>query len=173
MSRRKLDIRAGPDKAMDKEAQLITPVEVGIACQENLVLVEKEKARKYDLLADELALIYKCRARVIPYVMTWEGIVSKRHKKYSRALEVTKRVQAYLQSRVLKRTLETISFEHRRSIEDGAEKEAVEVVMEGLLRHANVPPASEKPELGETKALEDKEMEAKNKAEDPETKRGK
>lgn len=31
--------------------------------------------KKYDILADELAIQYNLKSRIIPYVMTWEGIV--------------------------------------------------------------------------------------------------
>ena len=57
--------------------------------------------------------------------MTWYGIVTNYHRKYIKQLEITPTIEAYIQSRVLKKTLETISFEHRRGIEDGLEKEEI------------------------------------------------
>ena len=127
----------------DKHARVITLVEVGVTCLQNLLTVETEKARKYDLLADELAALYKCKVRVIPFVMTWEGVVSKRHCRYARELGVTPNVAAYVQTRVLKRTLETISFEHRRSIEDTGREGAVEEAIRRISAAAEgVPPVA-------------------------------
>jgi hypothetical protein len=40
--------------------------EVGITGQDRLQKVEAEKHRKYDLLAEELGIFYKCRMRIIP-----------------------------------------------------------------------------------------------------------
>ena len=54
--------------------------------------------RKYDLIANELGLIYKCKTRIIPYVITWDGIVSVYHKKYMSELGITPSIEAYIQS---------------------------------------------------------------------------
>ncbi|TBU20583.1 hypothetical protein CWI38_0032p0070 [Hamiltosporidium tvaerminnensis] len=66
--------------------------------------IKTEKLRKYDLLANELGLIYKCSVEIIPYVMTWDGI----------RLQIPMNIEAYIQSIVLKKTVETISFDRRR-----------------------------------------------------------
>ncbi|TBU20062.1 hypothetical protein CWI38_0139p0050 [Hamiltosporidium tvaerminnensis] len=68
---------------LDKKKNKITLIEVGITFQDLLQIVETEKLRKYDLLANELGLIYKCSVEIIPYVMTWDGIVTKYYKTYS------------------------------------------------------------------------------------------
>ncbi|KAF7683677.1 hypothetical protein TCON_1113 [Astathelohania contejeani] len=54
----------------DKKENEIISVEVGITSQDNLQIVETEKKRKYDLLANELGLLYKAKTKIIPYVMT-------------------------------------------------------------------------------------------------------
>ena len=54
------------------------------------------------------------KARIIPYVMTWERITTTFHKKYRRELKIDSRTQAYIQSRVLKMTCESLSIEARR-----------------------------------------------------------
>ncbi|TBU02045.1 hypothetical protein CWI36_1202p0010, partial [Hamiltosporidium magnivora] len=64
----------------------------------SLQIVETEKLRKYDLLANELGLIYKCNVEIIPYVMTWDGIVTKYHKTYVKRLQIPMNVEAYIQS---------------------------------------------------------------------------
>lgn len=117
----------------DKKAREVILVEVGITSQDSLQKVESEKVRKYDILAKELGLMYKCRSRIIPYVMTWDGVVTNYHKKHMKELGVTPTIEAYVQSQVLKRTLETISLEHRRGLEDGLDIEvAVQRAVERL-----------------------------------------
>ncbi|KAF7683314.1 hypothetical protein TCON_1467 [Astathelohania contejeani] len=74
---------------------------------------------KYDLLANELGLLYKANTKIILYVMTWNCVVTKYHRNYLKELNITPTIEAYIQSTVLKKTLETISLEYRRSIEDG------------------------------------------------------
>ena len=66
----------------DKKRKEITLIEVGITNLDLLTQVENEKTRKYDLIANEVAQIYKCKVKIIPYVMTWEGLVTKYHKKH-------------------------------------------------------------------------------------------
>ncbi|TBU11092.1 hypothetical protein CWI38_1390p0010, partial [Hamiltosporidium tvaerminnensis] len=71
----------------------------------------------------ELGLIYKCSVELIPYVMTWDGIVTKYHKSHLKRLEIPMNVEAYIQSIVLKKTVETISFVRRRGLESGLNAE--------------------------------------------------
>ncbi|TBU06482.1 hypothetical protein CWI36_0442p0020, partial [Hamiltosporidium magnivora] len=73
---------------LDKKKNKITLIEVGITSQDSLQIVETEKLRKYDLLANELGLIYKCSVEIIPYVMTWDGIVTKYHNSQLKKLEI-------------------------------------------------------------------------------------
>ncbi|TBU06044.1 hypothetical protein CWI38_2653p0010, partial [Hamiltosporidium tvaerminnensis] len=108
---------------LDKKKNKITLIEVGITSQDSLQIVETEKLRKYDLLANELGLIYKCSVEIIPYVMTWDGIVTKYHKSHLKRLEMPMNVEAYIQSIVLKKTVETISFDRRRGLESGLNAE--------------------------------------------------
>ncbi|TBU01989.1 hypothetical protein CWI37_0582p0050, partial [Hamiltosporidium tvaerminnensis] len=67
--------------------------------------------------ANELGLIYKCSIEIIPYVMTWDGIVTKYHKSHLKRLEIPMNVEAYIQSIVLKKTVETISFDRRTGLD--------------------------------------------------------
>ncbi|KAL4713368.1 hypothetical protein ACJJTC_016836 [Scirpophaga incertulas] len=80
--------------------------------------VENEKSRKYDLIANELSLIYKCKVKIIPYVITWDGLATKYHKKYRKEIGIQPKTEAYIQSLVLKKTLESVSFERRRGLEE-------------------------------------------------------
>ncbi|KAF7683056.1 hypothetical protein TCON_1741 [Astathelohania contejeani] len=64
-------------------------VEVGITSQDNLQIVETEKKRKYDFLANELGLLYKAKTKIILYVMTWDGVLTKYRKNYLNKLNMT------------------------------------------------------------------------------------
>ncbi|TBU12772.1 hypothetical protein CWI38_0635p0030, partial [Hamiltosporidium tvaerminnensis] len=99
---------------LDKKKNKITLIEVGITCQDSLQIVETKKLRKYDLLANDL---------IISYVMTWDGIVTKYHKSHLKRLEIPMNVEAYIQSIVIKKTVETISFDRRRELESGLNAE--------------------------------------------------
>ena len=61
--------------------------------------------RKYDVFANELGLIHECKTRIIPYVLTWDGIVTKYHAKYRKELAISDQIEAYIQSVALKKLL--------------------------------------------------------------------
>ena len=46
----------------------------------------------------------KCKTKIIPYVMTWDGVVTKLHNIYSKELGITESIEAYIQTIVLKKT---------------------------------------------------------------------
>ncbi|KAM0687985.1 hypothetical protein COBT_000765 [Conglomerata obtusa] len=101
-----------------QKLNLYTLIEVGVTSGDNLTIVENEKLRKYDILANELGMIYKCKTRIIPYVNTWDGLVTKFHRQYCRTLEIPAETEAYIQTITLKKTLELISLDRRRGIEE-------------------------------------------------------
>ncbi|KAL6122465.1 hypothetical protein NUSPORA_00448 [Nucleospora cyclopteri] len=70
----------------DKRKNLITLIEVGITSQDNLQTVETEKLRMYDILDNELRSIYKCKVEIIPFVLTWDGVITKYHSMYVKKL---------------------------------------------------------------------------------------
>ncbi|KAK1347200.1 hypothetical protein CWI38_1349p0020 [Hamiltosporidium tvaerminnensis] len=127
----------------------MTLVEVGITSTDSLKIVETEKLRKYDLLANELGLIYKCSVEIIPYVMTWDGIVTKYHKSHLKRLEIPMNVETYIQSIVLKKTVETISLDRRRGLESGLnaeeswERASMGVIMRSEMHEEPIPPLKE------------------------------
>ncbi len=98
----------------DKKRKLITIIEIGITSQNQLITVETEKKRKYDILANHLGQLHKMKTRIIPWVMTWDGIVTKTHKYYLKELGISNNIEAYMQSLVIRKTLESISLDHRR-----------------------------------------------------------
>ncbi|TBU10357.1 hypothetical protein CWI38_1825p0020, partial [Hamiltosporidium tvaerminnensis] len=94
-------------------------------------------------------LIYKCSVEIIPYVMTWDGIVTKYHKSHLKRLEIPMNVEAYIQSIVLKKTVETISFDRRRGLESGLnaeeswERASMGVIMRSEMHEEPIPPLKE------------------------------
>ena len=95
---------------LDKSARIGTIIEIGITNQEELTAREHEKRSKYIHLADELKALYKLRrVDVIPLVWTWEGLVTKKFKHYAKHLGLSNKVLGYIQSRILKRTLESVT----------------------------------------------------------------
>jgi hypothetical protein len=106
----------------DKKRKEIIIIEVGITSQEQLQNVESEKRRKYDVLANELGAIHKCKTKIIPYVLTWDGIVTRFHKNYSKEIGLTTKIEAYIQYITLKKTLESISYDYRRGSSDIEQK---------------------------------------------------
>ena len=116
---------------LDKRRKEILLIEVGITNADLLESVEVEKTRKYDLLANELSLIYKCKTRIIPYVLTWDGVVTVHHKRYTKELGLSNGIEAYVQSKVLKKTLESLSFNQRRGHSDNEVEEAGLAFMTG------------------------------------------
>ncbi|TBU08044.1 hypothetical protein CWI38_2313p0010, partial [Hamiltosporidium tvaerminnensis] len=55
----------------------ITLIKLGITSQDSLQIVETEKLKKYELLANKFAIIHKCCIKIIPYVMTWNDVVKR------------------------------------------------------------------------------------------------
>ncbi|KAK1350333.1 hypothetical protein LUQ84_000572 [Hamiltosporidium tvaerminnensis] len=98
--------------------------------------------------------------------MTWDGIVTKYHKSHLKRLEIPMNVEAYIQSIVLKKTVETISFDRRRGLESGLnaeeswERASMGVIMRSEMHEEPIPP------LKEAKTEEDgaKNFKAKYKA---------
>lgn len=94
---------------IDKKKREITFIEIGITSQEQLVTVEAEKQHKYELAAREMGAIHKCKTKIIPYVMTWDGIVTQFHSKHVKAIGLSRRIEAYIQYIVLKKTRECVT----------------------------------------------------------------
>ena len=104
----------------DKKKKVITLIEVGITNQNRLIATETEKKRKYDVLANKMGSEFNCATRIIPYVMSWDGIVTNIHRKYVQEIGLTDNIEAYIQSIVLKKTLESISLDYRRGEPEAA-----------------------------------------------------
>ncbi|TBT98909.1 hypothetical protein CWI37_1545p0010 [Hamiltosporidium tvaerminnensis] len=97
----------------DKRQNNITLIDVGITPQDSLQIVKTEKPRKYDLLENGKGLIYKCSVEIIPYLMTWDGIVTKYHKHMLKESQIPINLETYILSIPLEKRVETISFDRR------------------------------------------------------------
>ncbi|KAM0685984.1 hypothetical protein COBT_002800, partial [Conglomerata obtusa] len=76
-----------------------------------------EKLQKYDILANELWMIYKCKTRIVRYALRETDLLQS-SKKYYRLLEIPAETEAYIQTIALKKTLELIYLNRRRGIEE-------------------------------------------------------
>ncbi|TBU08568.1 hypothetical protein CWI38_2244p0020 [Hamiltosporidium tvaerminnensis] len=76
-----------PIYILNEKKNKITLIEVGITSQE-----------KYALLANDLGLIFKCGVEIIPYEMTWDGIVTKYHNSHLKRLEIPMDLETYIYS---------------------------------------------------------------------------
>lgn len=121
-TRVKTDVKIQHDRpdilVIDKRRREAVIIEIGITSQDLLKQVETEKLHKYDLLAGEIGLLHGCTTKIIPYVLSWDGIVTICHKGYVKQLGLPDNIESYIATRVLKRTLEVISLTARRSIFD-------------------------------------------------------
>ena len=59
-------------------------------------------------------MVYQCKVKIIPYVITLERIVTAYHKKYFEEIGISN----HIQTKVLKKTLETISSNYLRRTEE-------------------------------------------------------
>ena len=108
---------------------------MGITSYNNLRTVETEKARKYDLLANYLGSLHGFQTRIIPFVITWDGIVTTFHKNYCMQLGVDDSILPHMQFKAIKMTLESMSFDYRRRIlpsEDNMEENLTLSSLEGV-----------------------------------------
>ncbi|TBU20865.1 hypothetical protein CWI38_0015p0130, partial [Hamiltosporidium tvaerminnensis] len=73
----------------------------------------------------------------------------KYHKSHLKRLEIPTNVEAYIQSIVLKKTVETISFDRRRGLESGLnaeeswERASMGVIMRSEMHEKPIPPLKE------------------------------
>lgn len=60
-------------------------------------------------MAKEVSRIYKCQVKIVPYVITWDGVVTS--KRYRREMGMDRNI---IQSIILKKTFESILIDFRR-----------------------------------------------------------
>ena len=69
--------------------------------------------------------MYRAKVKIIPFVLTWDGIVTTYHKKYEKELGITRNISAYIQSVVIKKTLQGITFNLRRGENEMSDQETL------------------------------------------------
>ena len=98
----------------DLKSNEIIIIEVGITNKRILPSVETTKGRKYEDLAGDLKLMFRpAKITLIPIVLTWDGLVTRHFSRYMRQLGISERLQAYIQTKVLKRTCESVIIDAR------------------------------------------------------------
>ena len=73
-----------------------------------------------------MPLACKFRVNIIPCELTWEGLSDIYHKKYGKDIGLTPRIKTYIQTVILKKTLESITFERQRNVEEDDGQEEIE-----------------------------------------------
>lgn len=106
---------------INKKLKRIYIIEVGITCLENLVKVEVEKTRKYEVLANMLKALYHFEVFIVPFVITWDGLTTKYFRKHVNKINITDKLIAYAQITSLKKTLEIINNEYTKVFEEEVE----------------------------------------------------
>ena len=96
-TRIKTDVKVAHDRldifVLDKKRKEAVLIEIGVTNQDQLQTVETKKAHKYDLLAGETQMIYKCMVKITLYVIAWDEVVTKCHKKYITELGIPPNVE--------------------------------------------------------------------------------
>ena len=110
--------------------------DVRICGPENISEAENDKIQKYDTLASEIQSIYKiAEVKILPLIFTWDGLISNRTARSLRYMGLAMNEIAYLQTRIIKRTLETMSLGERRSLDDRLLTEDVNTSIRNLQKN--------------------------------------
>ncbi|EKX72467.1 hypothetical protein BEWA_049340 [Theileria equi strain WA] len=72
-------------------------------------------------------------ACTVPIVYSWDGIVTKYHAKHLEKIAVPIKIRAYMQTRVLRTTFDSVTHDRRRGVEERAPEEKLEDIFERLL----------------------------------------
>lgn len=71
-------------------------------------------------------MLYKANeTKILLYVIIFDCIMTNYYKKYLQQLNISLNIEAYIQSRILKKTLETIFFKQLKSIDDDLKKKNI------------------------------------------------
>ena len=72
--------------AFDKLNRKIKITEIGITSKCNLQKTESFKKHKYIELGNELSMIHKMQVEILPFVITWDGMVTTFNKDYRKII---------------------------------------------------------------------------------------
>ncbi|KAL6121624.1 hypothetical protein NUSPORA_01435 [Nucleospora cyclopteri] len=59
---------------------------------------------------------------MIPFGLTWDGVITKYHSLYVKKLSIPPKIHAHIQTIVPKKTLESISLDFRRGLQEECKK---------------------------------------------------
>ena len=93
----------------DNLNKLIKIIEIGITNQADLQSREVYKKQKYVELANNFRTTYKMDVEIIPFVITWDGMVTNFNKNYRKNLDIDDNTLAYIQSISLRKTFELLA----------------------------------------------------------------
>ncbi|MEG0619338.1 MAG: reverse transcriptase family protein, partial [Bacilli bacterium] len=93
---------------IDENKQTIMIIDVGITNAERIKIYELEKINKYFELAKDLTRTYKMKTITIPFIISWDGIISKRNKQHRSLLHINDNLMGFIQLNVLKSTYNII-----------------------------------------------------------------
>ena len=87
------------------------------------VIIEQEfeflNFQKYGNLVNEIQVIYIIKTiNIIPLIFTWEGVANRNMLKFAKYLGLSKREIGYIQSRILKSTLESLTLSERKGCDE-------------------------------------------------------
>lgn len=117
----------------DLKTKEITIIEVGVTNKRDVSTVEVTKGRKYEFLAGELKMMFPgSKVTLIPVVLTWDGLVTRHHKRYMTQLGISDKLQAYIQAQTLKRTCESILVDARNNLGQPIDNEELERMFDEL-----------------------------------------
>ncbi|AFZ79738.1 hypothetical protein BEWA_001910 [Theileria equi strain WA] len=88
-------------------------------------------------------------ACTVPIVYSWDGLVTKYHAKHLEKIAVPIKIRAYMQTRVLRTTLDSVTHDRRRGVEEREPEEKLEDIFERFLGNLDK----------EEKPLEEEEVE--------------
>ena len=102
----------------DLKENEITLIEVGITNKSSLPTTEITKSRKYELLAGELKILNPgAKVKQVPVVITWDALVTRHFSRHMNSLGLNERLQAYIQTEVLRRTCQSVLIDFRANRE--------------------------------------------------------
>jgi hypothetical protein len=98
-----------PDMVIfDKLDGKIFIVDVAVTSAPNLTEKENHKITKYQPLAQALGLAHSMSTQVIPYVISWDGLVTSRNSQMRAILGVSDRTLAYSQQIALRHSRDMV-----------------------------------------------------------------
>ena len=65
-------------------------------------------------MGNKIGTKHTCKPKIISYVITWDGISLQRHNSYAKEIDLTTKIEFFIQIIVFKKTVESVSFSYKR-----------------------------------------------------------